>query len=187
MKKIVVGFFILASTLAAAGEGLPEGWYKIGDGSMEGYEVIVQPDAGINGSGVRISRVDEVDARFGGVGQAISAEKYAGKTVKLTGFIRTEGVDEGYAGLWFRVDRGKDILLLDNMNDRGVSGTREWQPYESILFVDPEATKLLFGALLTGNGTMQADQFSLQIVPDDTPTTRSVIVSQPAQPRNLDF
>ena len=187
MKNIVISFFLLAAALAAAGEGLPDGWYKIGDGSMKGYEVFVEPDAGINGPGVRISKVDEVAARFGGVGQAISAEQYAGKTVRLTGFIRTEGVEDGHAGLWFRVDRGKDILLLDNMNDRGISGTQEWRAYESVLYVDPEATKMLFGALLTGKGSMQADQFSLEIVPDDTPTTKSAIGSKPTQPRNLDF
>ena len=60
MKNIVISFFLLAAALAAAGEGLPDGWYKIGDGSMKGYEVFVEPDAGINGSGVRISKVDEI-------------------------------------------------------------------------------------------------------------------------------
>lgn len=187
MKMTMCALLLSFAAVTAAAEGLPEGWYEIGSGSMDGYEVTVEPDAGINGSGVRVRKLDEAQSGFGGVGQAISAEEYAGKTVRLTGYIRTDGVDDGYAGLWFRVDRGKNILLLDNMRDRGVSGTQEWQAYESVVYVEPDATKMLFGALLTGTGTMQADQFSLEVVPDDTPTTASVIGGEPAKPRNLDF
>jgi hypothetical protein len=83
-----------------------------------------------------------------------------------------------------RVDRGAEVVLLDNMGDRGVTGTTDWQPQSAVLPVDSEATKLIFGALLTGPGTLHADEFALEIVPDDTPST---VRKPPAEPQNLSF
>jgi hypothetical protein len=87
--------------------------------------------------------------------------------------------------LWFRVDKENGVQLLDNMSARGVTGTTDWQQYEAVLRVDQEATRIIFGALLTGSGVMYADEFALEVVPDSTPTT--IKHSIPEEPVNLGF
>jgi hypothetical protein len=165
---------------------LPPGWYVIG-GTATGYDVAVAADAGINGSGLAVKNVQNLPGAFSGVGQQISAQNYLGKKVRLSGFIRTKAVSDGYAGLWIRVDKDKEVLLLDNMGDRGVTGNSDWQAYEAVVLVDKEATGIIFGALLTGKGEMFVDQLSLDIVSDDTPTTNSSSATFRKEPQSLDF
>jgi erythromycin esterase-like protein len=92
----------------------------------------------------------------------------AGHHIKYSGFIRTEGVDQGYAGLWWRTDgaNGKP-LSLDNMADRGAKGTTPWTRYEISLEVPASATHINFGALHSGNGSAWFD--SLQVEIDGVP------------------
>ncbi len=187
MRIVLFTVMVLAPAYAVLAADLPQGWYEIGDAGREGYEVSASDDAGIDGRGLSVERVDGGAGTFGGVGQSFSAENYRGKKVRISAFIRTEGVDGGYAGLWFRVDKGKDMLVLDNMSDRGVRGTSGWLAYECVIHVDAEATGIVFGALLTGTGKMYADKFKVEVVPEDTPTTNVISGNSVKEPRNLDF
>ena len=76
-----------------------------------------------------------------------------GKRIHFSGYIKTEGVTTGYAGLWWRVDGPSGVLAFDNMQNRGVSGTTDWKRYDIDLPVAAEAKNTNFGALLPGNGT----------------------------------
>jgi hypothetical protein len=73
----------------------------------------------------------------------------AGKHVRFSGYIKTEGVVRGPAGLWWRVD-GPNMrtLAFDNMQLRGATGTSDWTRYEINLPVSTEAININFGALL---------------------------------------
>ena len=82
---------------------------------------------------------------------------------QVRGFVRTEGITEGYAGLWMRVDAGSKILILDNMGSRGITGTTAWAPYDITLHADSSATVVYFGAIFPGNGTAWFDSFSIEI------------------------
>lgn len=92
----------------------------------------------------------------------------AGHHIKYSGFIRTEGVAQGYAGLWWRADgeNGKP-LALDNMADRGAKGTTPWTRYEISLDVPANATHINFGVIHSGNGSAWFD--SLQVEIDGVP------------------
>lgn len=47
--------------------------------------------------------------------QQFKAENYLGKRMKLSGFLKSKGVD-GFCGLWMRVDNAlQDVLQFDNM------------------------------------------------------------------------
>ncbi|HEY6373721.1 MAG TPA: erythromycin esterase family protein [Candidatus Sulfotelmatobacter sp.] len=94
----------------------------------------------------------------------------AGHHVKYGGFIRTEGVEQGYAGLWWRTDgeNGKQ-LTLDNMADRGAQSTTPWTRYEISLDVPANATHINFGVIHSGKGTAWFD--SLQVEIDGVPYT----------------
>ena len=88
----------------------------------------------------------------------------AGKTVRFSGYIRTEGVTTGFAGLWWRVDGapGK-TLAFDNMSTRGATGTADWRPFSLELRVDTSAKNINFGLLMPGNGTAWFDDLKIEL------------------------
>ncbi len=86
---------------------------------------------------------------------------YQGSKIKLTGFIKTEGVDAGYAGLWLRVD---PQLGFDNMANRGIRKTTDWAEYEIEMDLQSNrAERIVFGALLSGTGKMWVDDLKITI------------------------
>src|SRR5690606_13246290 len=87
----------------------------------------------------------------------------AGKTVRFSGFIKTEAVTRGYAGLWWRVDGPSGVLAFDNMQARGVTGSTDWTRYTIELFVDATAKNVNFGALLPGDGTAWFDDLTIEL------------------------
>lgn len=87
----------------------------------------------------------------------------AGKRIRFSGYIKTEGVTRGYAGLWWRVDGPSRPLALDNMENRGATGTTEWKRYSIEMIVAPNAQAIWFGALFPGNGTAWFDDFTVEI------------------------
>ena len=95
-----------------------------------------------------------------GVGTAsFPVSAATGKHIRYSGYIRTENVDHGFAGLWWRVDGQPNSppLAFDNMQDRGASGTTDWKRYEISLEVLANATNINFGVLHTGSGTAWFD------------------------------
>jgi C-terminal processing protease CtpA/Prc len=86
---------------------------------------------------------------------------YTGKKITLSGYIKTENVSDGYAGLWMRIDPS---IAFDNMNKNGVKGTSDWTKYEITLEMNPEKTKqIVIGGLLVGKGKMYLDDFKVTI------------------------
>src|SRR5262249_50244639 len=106
---------------------------------------------------------------------ALSVKLARGKTVRLSADIKTEDVQDGYAGLWLRVDGpGNARLGFDNMavriargefvqDDRGVRGTTAWKRYAIEVAVDPAAVNINFGCLHTGAGTARFDALTVEI------------------------
>lgn len=88
-------------------------------------------------------------------------DNYDGKLIRLKGFIKTENVTGGYAGLWMRID---PQLAFDNMNNRGITGTTDWKEYEVTLPLTPKKTdKIVIGGLLVGKGKMWLDDLKITI------------------------
>ncbi|NRA62578.1 MAG: hypothetical protein HRU25_17095 [Psychrobium sp.] len=54
-------------------------------------------------------------------------QKYQGKKITLSGFIKTKNVSAGYAGLWIDI---QPRIASTDMKDKGVSGTTDWTKYE---------------------------------------------------------
>ena len=100
---------------------------------------------------------------FGVVTGSFPVKDAAGKRVRFSGYIKTDGVTQGYAGLWWRVDGSSGALAFDNMADRGVSGTTDWKRYEIELPVAADATNVNFGALFPANGTAWFDSLSIEL------------------------
>jgi len=89
----------------------------------------------------------------------------AGKQVRFSGYIKTDRVSEGFAGLWWRVDGepGTRTLAFDNMQNRGPRGTTDWTRYVIELPVDANARNINFGLLMPGNGTAWFDDLTIEL------------------------
>jgi hypothetical protein len=108
---------------------------------------------------------EQATSSFGVGTAAFPVRVAAGKHVKYSGYIKTEGVNRGWAGLWWRVDGepGTAPLAFDNMQDRGATGTTPWTRYEIELDVPANATHIYFGVLHVGNGAAWFDTLQVEL------------------------
>jgi hypothetical protein len=124
---------------------------------------------------------------FGTLMQSISAANYAGKRVRLRGWVKSQDVGD-WAGLWMRVDKGHDTVGFDNMQDRGIKGAQPWTSYDVVLDVPADATSINFGILLSGTGEVWLNDLSLEVVELGTPTSGTNSgATLPQRPVNLGF
>ena len=100
---------------------------------------------------------------FGVATASFPVKDASGKRARFNGYIKTEGVINGFAGLWWRVDGASGVLAFDNMQDRGVTGTTDWKHYNIELPVAADAKNINFGAILTGKGTAWFDGLSVEL------------------------
>jgi erythromycin esterase len=140
----------------------PAGWFVGG----QGYEVVVDtvaPFAGARSLRIRPHGVP-AEGTFGVAGRSVSVPPARGRTIRLRGYIRSEGIKQGYAGLWLRTDgTGGRMIALENMESRGVTGTTAWQAYEVTLPVDSAAVSIAFGVLHPGDGTAWFDSLAIDV------------------------
>jgi erythromycin esterase-like protein len=87
----------------------------------------------------------------------------AGKKIRYSGFIKTEGLTRGWAGLWWRVDGASGALAFDNMQGRGATGTSDWKQYAIELPVDASAKNINFGLILAGDGQAWFDDLTVEL------------------------
>jgi len=100
---------------------------------------------------------------FGVATASFPVSAAAGRQVRFSGYIKTAGVADGYAGLWWRVDGASGFLAFDNMDGRGATGTTDWKEYSIELPVAADAKNIKFGALFPGSGTAWFDDFRVEL------------------------
>lgn len=169
----------------------PTGWHKNGAKS-ENY--VAGVDSNVTWGGMPSAYVESltptVAGGFGGMMQTTSAENYAGKRVRLSGWIKTENANEGGGHLWLRIDgqeRGQ-TLGFDNMDNRAVKGTSDWQEASVVLDVPAGASALAYGFFVSGGGKMWVNGQRIEEVGAEVPTTNMMTKrALPSQPRNLGF
>jgi hypothetical protein len=118
--------------------------------------------------------------------QEVSASKYLGKRVRLSAITKTEDVQD-WAGIWMRVDKETKVLAFDNMEDRPLTGNSGWQNREVVLDVSPDATRIAFGVLLSGVGTVWLNSVKVEVVGPEIPVTGINSFRHHAEPENLTF
>ncbi|MPS66397.1 S41 family peptidase [Chryseobacterium sp.] len=134
---------------------LPKIWKIMGDGSAKVFTDTKEKQEGKNSV-----LIDAEKTGFKALMYTLP-ENYAGKKITLSGYIRTENVSDGFAGLWMRID---PEVAFDNMHKTGITGTTPWKKYEITLEMSPKNTqKIVIGALLTGKGKMWVDNLKLSI------------------------
>jgi beta-lactamase regulating signal transducer with metallopeptidase domain len=123
---------------------------------------------------------------FGTLMQSFSAAQYVSKRVRFSAAVKSEDVKD-WAGLWMRVDQGSAMLAFDNMWDRRIKGTTNWQKYQVVLDVPKDATGIAFGVLLSKSGTVWLNNVKIESVGTDVPTTAKPTPPLPQGPTNLNF
>ncbi len=95
---------------------------------------------------------------------------YDGERIALSGYIKTENVTDGFAGLWLMVDpdtvwRPYEISFMEQ---EGITGTNDWRKYEITLDMSPsENNEIEIGGLLSGKGKMWIDDLKITIDGND--------------------
>lgn len=142
---------------AESGSNQPLHWSTGG----KGYEITVTDKAAYRGSrSLQIQRTES--GRFGVATQTLKADSLDATRLRLSGYIKTQDTEEGYAGLWVRVDGPESMLALKNMEGRGATGTTPWTRHKIEVRVPKEAERILFGALMPGSGTAWFDSLELE-------------------------
>ena len=163
------------------------GWHMAGSQPRQ-YEHALVDDVTHAGKAVLALRsvVAQADG-FGTLMQTFSAEHYRGQRLRFSGAVKCSNVEDR-VGLWMRVDgpAGTSPLAFDNMADRPISGTTDWQHHDVVLDVPAEAKAIALGVLLVGKGEAWMSNFSIDTVDLDVETTGGW-PALPSRPLNLDF
>ncbi len=189
--KIIVTGLIAFSLLSF---DVPKGWFIAGS-KPDSYEMGIDKGAGQDGkNAATIKSVDKKIKGFGTLMQDCLPDKYLGKRIRLSGFLKTSNVSD-WAGLWLRIDQKNtnNCLGFDNMHDgktrRSVTGTTDWTKYEIVLDVPMDAGNIAFGALMGGTGQIWFDDLTIEVVDKTVPVTGSDedLDKTNKEPFNLDF
>jgi erythromycin esterase-like protein len=100
---------------------------------------------------------------FGVATWGFPVEAARGKRLRYTGYIKTENVQNGFAGLWWRVDSDRKAVAFDNMMDRGPKGTTDWTEYTIELDIPESATNINFGVIMPGQGKAWFDALEVEL------------------------
>jgi len=137
--------------------GMPVGWRTGGVGD---YALSIDSTAARSGKYAGFIGYKEGDVGFGSW-TATLPDNYLGKAITLSGYIKTENVTDGFAGLWMRID---PEIAFDNMGKRGITGTTDWTAYQVTLRLNPDRTEqIVFGGMLRGKGKMWIDDLRITI------------------------
>jgi hypothetical protein len=189
----IVDLLFAPARATAAGE-LPAGWNR-GGWNPTVFEIRADREVVHKGraSGAIFARSGE-QGDWATMVQTIRADRFRGRRLRLSAFLRSEDVWEG-AALWMSIDGIDGRLAFDGMKNRLVRGTTEWRQYHIVLDVAEESTAISFGLLLIGGNRGKAwiDDLKLEAVSSDEPVTEAVYAPAtrapriPAVPINLDL
>ncbi|MMZ59302.1 Multiple antibiotic resistance protein MarA [compost metagenome] len=188
-RKIIGKLTLQREEIVLKNEQLLKGW-KLSGSHPFNYQMGIDRENFHKGraSGFLKSFTVQSQGEFATMMQGFKAEKYLGKRLKLSGFLKSKDVD-GFCGFWMRVDDAlHDILQFDNMSDRPIVGNTEWNHYHIVLDVPKNSAVIAFGVLLSGNGQVWIDELKFEEVDKQTPTTNIDFSADLLdEPTNLSF
>src|SRR6188768_112800 len=143
--RAAVAAVLLGCAGAAAASGLPtknlgfEAWddgraWPAGWGGARSKHFAVERDCEVKREGRCTLRVAGGEGappgEFQPLGQSIAPGPAAGHHLRVSGWIRTTGVADGWAGLWARADVEGKSVALENMRTGGPRGTNDWRRFD---------------------------------------------------------
>jgi C-terminal processing protease CtpA/Prc len=124
----------------------------------------------------RIQRGATSTGTFSALFITVPAE-FQGRTLEWRGYLKNDGVSDAVA-LWARVDGPSGTLAFSTTQGMQVNGTRDWTEYSVSVALSGEARQVVAGFLLSGTGTVWADDFTMLV--DGRP-----IADAPARPPSV--
>jgi peptidase S41-like protein len=123
--------------------------------------------------------------------QGIRADRYRGKRIQLTGYMKARELDAD-AQLWLRVEWPDAQWIAATDSRPLIWGTRDWTKVVVTIDVPVNAQAVWFGALLNGPGDLWLDSLDLEALPSSAASVRPAshsdeAASLPARPIALDF
>ena len=185
IKNLIIGGFTMDDNVTI------KGWFLAGM-SPQKYQLYLDEKVFNTGtkSACLKSIADEYQAGdFATIMQTFNAKNFLTKRVRFSAFVKTQDVN-GWCGLWLRIDDNSAGVMLkfDNMQNRPIKGSTEWNYYSCVLDVPDNADAINIGMLLNGKGQVWLDNASFQEVDRNTPTTDLPYKSDfPDSPTNLSF
>ena len=135
-----------------------------------GYDLRSSTDTALAGErSLRIRSEDPDGASATPRGMALSIfpveEEARGKTLRLSGSIKTDSVSEGHAALWLRAETasGRVLVSTRGAKTKGVRGTKSWERHELEVELPKETKLVKFGAGLSGRGTAWFDSLEVEL------------------------
>lgn len=184
LRKLVSKGELIMSTKNKA----PVGWIMTGESPFD-YETGLDDIIVHSGNNsAYLKSIDEKARGFATLMQQIKSDRYRGERVRFSAFVKSMDVKE-FAGLWMRIDHSSgEVLAFDNMMNRPIKGTNEWNYFSVVLDVPVKSEVIAFGVLLNGFGQIWIDELSFEIVDDSIPVTeKSPTEGLYFEPVNLNF
>ena len=126
---------------------MPKGWFAAGSHPAE-YEMGLDPGSGPARGGTAYIKAGERPQGFATLMQSFKADAYRGKRLRFSAAVRANGIEQ-WAGLWMRVDGSPEqMLAFDNMQNRPITGTRDWETHAVVLDVPERSSRVALGILL---------------------------------------
>jgi C-terminal processing protease CtpA/Prc len=148
----------LILSFEAVEDGMPKGWTIH---TQSGYSVSLDS---VNVKSGKYSIVIESTGAYVNAAQSIALvfpNNYTGEKITLSGYMKTENVDGGFAGL--AMQAGSKISI-DWMDKNGRLGTTDWEKYEVTLDLDPSQNReIIIGGLFGDQGKMWMDELQVTI------------------------
>jgi hypothetical protein len=162
--RLIFSFILMIFISPAILSQAPEGWILSAD--RPGYKASVDNKIFYHGrNSALIESAVENSSSFCSLMQNMVVNDFRGKRVKMTGYIKLEGMNDS-AQMWVRVDDiGRKMSAdFDNMSGRPLIGKHDWTRCE-IIFDVPGKSLIFFGFILNGAGKMWVDNVSFEAVP----------------------
>lgn len=166
---------------------MPRGWRKAGNADK--YDMGTDVGAGRDNKNAATIKSNSNEIKgYGTMLQDFLPDKYIGKRIRYTAYLKAKDVS-GWSGLLLRIEGKKagSPVAFDNMHYRSVKGTQDWAKYEIVLDVPKNASKIVYGAILSGTGQIWFDGINIEVVPDSVPTTDVSDDGEKREPTNLNF
>ena len=143
------------------GQTLPDRWTRWGDND---YTLAI--DAAVKQHGnysVMITSASGMPKnRSAGFITPIPVRVKSGEII-LEGYIRTEAITNGFAGLVLQTDQADKILDYRDMHEQHLDGNNNWKKYSVSAPCRPGITEIYVGGTLSGSGKAWFDSFNVLI------------------------
>jgi hypothetical protein len=163
---------VVSMNTNSQGHTRPDGWFLSG-ARPDFYKTGIDNQASQHGqnSGFIESVIKNPDQSCT-LMQICNVKELKGKRVKMTGYIKSQGLSDT-ALMWLRIDDfdKKMVTDFDNMHDRPIIGNKDWTKCEIIFDVPISKCAINFGFILSGEGKIWFDNVSFEVVSGSTEKT----------------